>query len=73
MPRIGRRCANIVDATSVHVAITRARKDATVYTDSRASLTEALGSRNGVQVGAVDETTNFETKFGFGSPLPHFH
>jgi hypothetical protein len=47
--------ANTVDAASVYVAISRARKDAAVYTDSRASLTEALGLRDGAQVGALDD------------------
>jgi len=28
-----------------------------LYTDSRASLTEALGLRDGTQVGAIDEIT----------------
>jgi ATP-dependent exoDNAse (exonuclease V) alpha subunit len=48
--------ANTVDARSVYVAISRARIGAAVYTDSRASLTEALGIRDGAQVGAIDET-----------------
>jgi ATP-dependent exoDNAse (exonuclease V) alpha subunit len=46
--------ANIVDARGVYVAISRARKLATLYTDSRADLTEALGIRDGAQVGAID-------------------
>lgn len=48
--------ANTVDARSVYVAISRARIGAAVYTDSRANLTEALGMRDGAQVGAIDET-----------------
>lgn len=48
--------ANIVDARAVYVAISRARKLATLYTDSRADLTEALGFRDGAQVGAIDQT-----------------
>jgi conjugative relaxase-like TrwC/TraI family protein len=48
--------ANIVDARAVYVAISRARKLATLYTDSRADLTEALGLRDGAQVGAIDQT-----------------
>ncbi len=50
--------ANTVDAASVYVAISRARAraSAVVYTDSRAGLTEALGLRDGAQVGAVDDT-----------------
>ncbi|WP_121886939.1 hypothetical protein [Sphingomonas sp. PP-F2F-G114-C0414] len=47
--------ANTVDASSVYVAISRARTGAAVYTDSRAGLTEALGLRNGMQVGAIDQ------------------
>lgn len=49
--------ANTVDAASVYVAISSARKDAAVYTDSRASLTDALGLRDGAPVGAVDDAT----------------
>ena len=47
---------NTVDAASAYVAISRARKGAAIYTDSRAKLTEALGSRDGAQVGVIDET-----------------
>jgi ATP-dependent exoDNAse (exonuclease V) alpha subunit len=47
--------ANTVNAASVDVAISRARTSAAVYTDSRASLTEALGLLDGVQIRAVDE------------------
>jgi hypothetical protein len=47
--------ANTVDATSVYVAISRAQTGAAVYTDSHASLTEALGLRHGAQVGAIDK------------------
>jgi hypothetical protein len=46
--------ANTVDAASAYVAISRARKGPAIYTDSRARLTEALGLRDGAQVGAVD-------------------
>jgi ATP-dependent exoDNAse (exonuclease V) alpha subunit len=53
--------ANTVDARSVYVAISRARTDATLYTDSRPSLIEALGLRDGAQVGAIDGlTTTFQ-------------
>ncbi|MET4898979.1 AAA family ATPase [Sphingomonadaceae bacterium jetA1] len=48
--------AKTVDAASVYVAISRARTSAAVYIDSRASPTDALGLRDGAQVGAVDET-----------------
>ncbi|USI72819.1 hypothetical protein [Sphingomonas morindae] len=47
---------NTVDATSAYVAISRARSGATLYTDSRPSLIEALGLRDGSQAGALDET-----------------
>ena len=47
--------ANTVDAASAYVAISRARTSAAVYTDSRAGLTDALGLRDGAQVGAMDE------------------
>jgi ATP-dependent exoDNAse (exonuclease V) alpha subunit len=46
--------ANTVDVASVYVAISRARTSAAVYTDSRADLTEALGLRDGAQVGVID-------------------
>lgn len=48
---------------TVYVAISRARKGATIYTDSRADLTEALGLRDGARVGAMDEAI----KQGVGS------
>jgi ATP-dependent exoDNAse (exonuclease V) alpha subunit len=48
--------ANTVDAASAYVAISRARKGAAIYTDSRAKLTDALGLRDGAQIGAIDET-----------------
>ena len=48
--------ANIVDAGAAYVAISRARSHAAIYTDSRASLTDALGIRDGAQIGAIDET-----------------
>ena len=48
--------ANTVDARAAYVAISRARDGAAIYTDSRAKLTEALGLRDGAQVGAIDET-----------------
>lgn len=58
--------ANTVDAASAYVAISRARKGAAIYTDSRAKLTEALGLRDGAQVGAIDETL---TRYGPGTVL----
>ncbi|MEO7466346.1 MAG: hypothetical protein ABIV36_04980 [Sphingobium limneticum] len=47
--------ANTVDAASAYVAISRARKHAAVYTDSRAALTHVLGVRDGARIGALDE------------------
>ncbi len=47
--------ANTVDAPAVYVAISRARDAVALYTDSRARLTEALGLRDGVQIGAIDK------------------
>lgn len=43
-------------ANTVYVAISKARTSAAVYTDSRVSLTEALGLRDGTQIGAVDNS-----------------
>ncbi|AXK42388.1 hypothetical protein DVR09_08610 [Erythrobacter aureus] len=47
--------ANTVDAPAVYVAYSRAKDAVALYTDSRARLTEALGLRDGVQIGAIDE------------------
>jgi ATP-dependent exoDNAse (exonuclease V) alpha subunit len=47
--------ANTVDAPAVYVAISRAKDAVALYTDSRARLTEALGLRDGAQIGAIDE------------------
>ncbi|MBX7494540.1 ATP-binding domain-containing protein [Qipengyuania sp. 6B39] len=47
--------ANTVDAHAVYVAISRAKDAVALYTDSRARLTEALGLRDGAQIGAIDE------------------
>ncbi|WP_369692515.1 hypothetical protein [Erythrobacter aureus] len=46
--------ANTVDAPAVYVAYSRAKDAVALYTDSRARLTEALGLRDGAQVGAID-------------------
>lgn len=46
---------NTVDTRAAYVAISRARSHAALYTDSRARLAEALGLRDGAQVGAIDE------------------
>lgn len=48
--------ANTVDTRAAYVAISRARKGAAIYTESRAKPTEALGIRDGSQADAVDET-----------------
>jgi hypothetical protein len=48
--------AHTVDARSAYVAISRARSGAALYTDSRARLTDALGLRDGAQLGALDQT-----------------
>ncbi len=50
--------ANTVNTRSVYVAISRARLTSAVYTDNRTALVEALGVRDGAQVGALDETIN---------------
>lgn len=47
--------ANTVDAPAVYVAISRAKDAVSHYTDSRARLTDALGLRDGAQVGAIDQ------------------
>lgn len=47
--------ANTVDAPAVYVAISRAKDHPSIYTDSRADLTRALGIRDGKQIAALDE------------------
>lgn len=54
--------ANTVDTRAAYVAISRAREGAAIYTDSRAKLTEALGLRDGAQVGAIDEAMGPEKR-----------
>jgi ATP-dependent exoDNAse (exonuclease V) alpha subunit len=56
--------ANTVDARSAYVAISRTRSGAALYTDSRARLTEALGLRDGAQVGAIDQIRAHQSKWG---------
>ena len=46
--------AHTVDTPAVYVAISRAKDAAALYTDSRPKLTEALGLRDGAQVGGGD-------------------
>jgi ATP-dependent exoDNAse (exonuclease V) alpha subunit len=58
--------ANTVDAPATYVAISRARDHVALYTDSRAKLTEALGLRDGAQVGAIDVAVEQDTDFVFG-------
>ena len=47
--------ANTIDTPAVYVAISRARDAVALYTDSCARLTEALGLRDGAQIGAIDK------------------
>lgn len=63
--------ANTVDAASAYVAINRARKGAAIYTDSRASLIEALGLRDGAQVDAIDglSASQFPNKSSLTAPV----
>ena len=56
--------------TDTRAAFSRARTGATIYTESRASLTNALGTRDGAQVGAVDETFGRERSTGIGITAP---
>jgi ATP-dependent exoDNAse (exonuclease V) alpha subunit len=58
--------ANTVDARFAYVAISRARTSAVLYTDDRRSLIEALGFRDGAQVGAINETMGREHKLRSG-------
>lgn len=46
------------------ISISRARTSAILYTDSRTSLTEALGIRDGAQVGAIDEVMGRDLALG---------
>ena len=61
--------AHTVDAASAYVAISRARKGAAIYTDSRARLTDALGIRHGAQVGAIDDFTKINMRVQIGIAL----
>lgn len=66
MAHLGSFRANTVDAASVYVAIGRARTNAAVYTDNRTDPTEALGLRDGAQVGATDQAiTQVDEAFSF--------
>ena len=46
--------ANTVDARAAYVAISRAREGASIYTDNRTALTQALGLRDTAQIAASD-------------------
>lgn len=58
--------ANTVDAPAVYVAISRARDAVALYTDSRTMLTEALGLREGAQIGAIGEVRRREVGIAVG-------
>lgn len=58
--------ANTVDAPAVYVAISRAKDAVTLYTDNRAKLTEALGLRDGAQIGAIDGVRQREPEMAVG-------
>lgn len=55
-----------VDARSAYVAISRARTTATIYTEDRAKLVDAIGDRDGARIGAIDEPL---TRYGPGTVL----
>ena len=61
---------NTVDAPSVYFAISRAKAHASIYTDSRADLTTALGIRTGQQIGALDEAMRWEKEPPIAMPQP---
>jgi ATP-dependent exoDNAse (exonuclease V) alpha subunit len=61
--------ANTVDAASAYVAISRARDHVALYTDSRDKLTEALGLRDGAQVGAIDQGVVHAKNAGVAFPF----
>ncbi len=65
--------ANTVDAASVYVAISRARSHAALYTDSRTSLTEALGLRDSMQVGAIDILAEYRDTRHYGRATKMLH
>ena len=58
--------ANTVDAPAVYVAISSAKDAVALYTDCRARLTEALGLRDGTQIGAIDEVRQREVEMAVG-------
>ena len=58
--------ANTVNAPAAYVAISRAKDAVALYTDSRARLAEALGLRDGAQVGALDEIMGKGAEIGMG-------
>ncbi len=56
--------AQTVDAKSAYVAISRARKEAIAYTDSREKLAGAIESRSGERATVLDRTRQIGTKSG---------
>ncbi len=58
--------ANTVDAPAVYVAISRAKDAVALYTDSRIRLTDALGLRDGAQIGAIDKVRQREPEMAVG-------
>ncbi|HEX7821289.1 MAG TPA: hypothetical protein VF463_11800 [Sphingobium sp.] len=60
MAHMERFRANTVDTRTAYVAISRSRSHAALYTYSRSRLAEALGLRDGAQVGAIDEIISYD-------------
>ncbi|MFA6125653.1 MAG: exonuclease V subunit alpha, partial [Sphingomonas sp.] len=58
-----------VDARIAYVAVSRAKTHATIYTDDRVALVDAIEGRDGGQVGAIDETL-LRGKAAIASPVP---
>ena len=65
--RAAHRAFTRVVTRAAYVAISRAREGTVTYTDSRAKLTEALGFRDGAQVGAIDEAMERESNLEYGT------
>lgn len=59
--------ANTVDASAAYVAISRAKTEATLYTDSRKRLLSALDLRDGASLGAIDGTSHL--RIGDNTPV----
>jgi len=45
-----------MSARIAYVAVSRAKTHATIYTDDRLALVDAIEGRDGAKVGAIDET-----------------